>query len=525
MYSLSIQGSNDASVCLMQDTKIIWYAEEKKILGDKQYVYFPFKSLEKLSTIFKEEIDFVYFTSYNYTDEEINHLRGFLYYLGIKYKNYPFCYYMPHHLSHAFKSFTDSGFKEARVFVVDGRGSYWRLNNFNRGFETTSVYDFKKNYINCIYKNIYVFNKEDEKYTVDKKLNYGFNITGIKNTKFNVSNNVDLGHFYGEVSEHFGYRNEEGKFMGFQSYGKPFDIGESFNSDQIKNLDKTQDVAASCQRLFEKKYQRLVEKYKSKNMVFTGGTALNVVNNYKLEKKFEDCNLWFDPLCGDAGNSIGKSYMGIILRNNLQIDSLKNIYLGTKINKFDCSLKDNEQIKKVNLKDIIKLLTEGEVVGLIQGKSEAGPRALGNRSLLLDPTLNNAKEKMNSIKKRENFRPFACAILENYVSYYFDVGKIKRSPFMMHAPQAKDFAKKTIPSIIHVDNTCRIQTVNKNDNKVLYNILQMFKIPVIMNTSFNLRGYPIAEDLNQVLFTFRNSDLNYVYFSDFNLLLSKKNVL
>ena len=96
---------------------------------------------------------------------------------------------------------------------------------------------------------------------------------------------------------------------------------------------------------------------------------------------------------------------------------------------------------------------------------------------------------------------------------------------MMHAPQAKDFAKKTIPSIIHVDNTCRIQTVNKNDNKVLYNILQMFKIPVIMNTSFNLRGYPIAEDLNQVLFTFRNSDLNYVYFSDFNLLLSKKNVL
>ena len=110
MYSLSIQGSNDASVCLMQDTKIIWYAEEKKILGDKQYVYFPFKSLEKLSTIFKEEIDFVYFTSYNYTDEEINHLRGFLYYLGIKYKNYPFCYYMPHHLSHAFKSFTDSGF-------------------------------------------------------------------------------------------------------------------------------------------------------------------------------------------------------------------------------------------------------------------------------------------------------------------------------------------------------------------------------------------------------------------------------
>ena len=158
---------------------------------------------------------------------------------------------------------------------------------------------------------------------------------------------------------------------------------------------------------------------------------------------------------------------------------------------------------------------------MIQGKAEAGPRALGNRSLLLDPTLPGAKDLMNSIKKREEFRPFACSILEDEADTYFDMLNIKQSPYMMHAPQARELAKQKIPSLVHVDNTCRIQTINKNQNKVLYNLLKKFKTPVIMNTSFNLAGYPMVDTFEDIVFTLRNSLLKYVYFADCKKLLIK----
>ena len=128
---------------------------------------------------------------------------------------------------------------------------------------------------------------------------------------------------------------------------------------------------------------------------------------------------------------------------------------------------------------------------------------------------------MNNIKQRENFRPFACSILENKANNYFEMLNIKQSPFMMYAPQAKKLAKDTIPSLVHVDNTCRIQTINNKQNSILYNILKMFKVPVIMNTSFNLAGYPIVETFEDVLFTLRNSSLKYVYFADYKKLLIK----
>jgi carbamoyltransferase len=213
--------------------------------------------------------------------------------------------------------------------------------------------------------------------------------------------------------------------------------------------------------------------------------------------------------------------MLIYILKKQSIQKLQDLYIGEVI-KLDESLLLNEKIKdSIELNEIIKLLNQGEVVGLVQGKAEAGPRALGNRSLLLDPTLPNAKDLMNNIKQRENFRPFACSILENKANNYFEMLNIKQSPFMMYAPQAKKLAKDTIPSLVHVDNTCRIQTINNKQNSILYNILKMFKVPVIMNTSFNLAGYPIVETFEDVLFTLRNSSLKYVYFADYKKLLIK----
>ena len=128
---------------------------------------------------------------------------------------------------------------------------------------------------------------------------------------------------------------------------------------------------------------------------------------------------------------------------------------------------------------------------------------------------------MNEIKKREKFRPFTCSILEKNYKEFFYVNETDKSPFMMIAPQSKEKTKVMTPSIVHVDGTCRVQTVTEDNNKNLFELLTNFKLPYIMNTSFNLAGYPIVETFEDILFTLNNSSLKYVYFSDEKKLLVK----
>jgi carbamoyltransferase len=532
MNIAGLQVGHNPSACIIQDGKLVWYNEERRLSKIKKIGGVPYRCIDQL--INKNiKIDKFVVTGYDFNQELMVGIEGYL-----KYKNYTkdsiFSFYHPHHLSHLFKSFIDSGFKKARVFVIDGRGSNWYLPTGVEFYETCSIYDIDYNNVKCIYKKGYL--QDDKLNTVNFKL--GYNPFYNKNdrlvytpmcidddTEVKVNSTLDLGHFYSNASNHCGFHEEEGKFMGYQSYG-------SFNKDiyaliknnpkrhTFKKIKDDKDFAFTAQFVFENQYKDIVKKYKTDNMVFTGGTALNVVNNYKIQKEFNDCNLWFDPLCEDNGNCIGVAYAYLYFEKQ-SIQKLQDLYIGEVI-KLDESLLLNEKIKdSIELNEIIKLLNQGEVVGLVQGKAEAGPRALGNRSLLLDPTLPNAKDLMNNIKQRENFRPFACSILENKANNYFEMLNIKQSPFMMYAPQAKKLAKDTIPSLVHVDNTCRIQTINNKQNSILYNILKMFKVPVIMNTSFNLAGYPIVETFEDVLFTLRNSSLKYVYFADYKKLLIK----
>ena len=529
MY-LGLNIDQDPSACLFKDGKIFWYNEEKKITGDKTYDGMPYRCIDQVKQQ-TNSIQQCVVTGYNYNPSDVGNVDNLLRYKGIKTIDKSFSLYTPHHLSHLFKSYIDSGFEKARVFVIDGRGSDWYLSDNSETYETCSIYDIDKNNYKCIYKVLY--SRFDHKGkvninyvpSVNKKTMYeSYRPLSITNkTKFNVSSKLDLGHFYARASFHFNFKDQEGKFMGLQSYGKynkaHYKMIKNLKEDTFDKLPTTFDAAFTCQKYFEDKYLELVKEYKYKNMVFTGGTALNVVNNYKLKKHFKNYNLWFDPLCGDVGNSIGAVY-AVMYMNKKSIKPLKNIYLGSEINNFEEQLEKNEKlIKGVNIDRIIKLLNKGEVVGLIQGKAEAGPRALGNRSLLLDPTLPNAKDIMNRIKKREAFRPFACTIIEEKVNKYFDMEKTQ---YMMLAAQAKKLAKETIPSLVHVDNTCRVQTINKNQNKVLYDILKNFKVPVIMNTSFNLSGKSMVEKFLDVLWTVRNSELRYVYFANHKILLYKE---
>ena len=238
--------------------------------------------------------------------------------------------------------------------------------------------------------------------------------------------------------------------------------------------------------------------------------------------------MFVDPLCADEGNSIGvcRLYM-YLLDKNIKIKKLENLYLGPEYN-YNFNLKKNEICyENIDINKIIELLLLGNIIALYQGKAEAGPRALGNRSLLLDPRIKNGKDIMNTVKKRESFRPFACSILKEKVNEWFDMAGLEESPYMMYAVEALKQNKEKITSVIHVDNTCRVQTVDKKCNKILYDILKEFNkntgIPLLMNTSFNLAGEPLVETPEDAIDTLRRSKLEYLYFSDVKQLVYIKN--
>jgi|TARA_R110000796_G_scaffold90164_1_gene193907 carbamoyltransferase len=183
-------------------------------------------------------------------------------------------------------------------------------------------------------------------------------------------------------------------------------------------------------------------------------------------------------------------------------------------------------LKNIPHRDIAKLLLNNKIVGLFQGRSEAGSRALGNRSLLMSPLKKENKNIMNKFKKREMFRPLAASVLQQEASKWFDMLGMKESPYMSFSFKCIG-NKNKIPSVIHVDNTCRIQTVTKKQNKNYYNIINEFyklsKVPMILNTSFNLAGDPLIENIEDALNTFKKSNLEYLYLPELKILFKNDN--
>ena len=213
------------------------------------------------------------------------------------------------------------------------------------------------------------------------------------------------------------------------------------------------------------------------NLVFMGGCALNCSANTKLWGIFND--IWIMPNPGDAGSSLGAAlaahgkhvvwngpYLGYDLKNEYPVDK------------------------------IIKSLVENKIAPVAAGRAEYGPRAFGNRSILADPRDPNIKDKVNLIKQRELFRPFAPVIMEEYANDFFDMPLGKPSPYMQYAVKCK--LPELVPAVVHVDGTSRVQTVNKDQHPGLYKVLEVWTnltgIPVLLNTSLNIKGQPLLND-------------------------------
>ena len=179
----------------------------------------------------------------------------------------------------------------------------------------------------------------------------------------------------------------------------------------------------------------------------------------------------------------------------------------------------------VNTMQVAKLLKQQKIVAVFQGRSEAGPRALGNRSILYDPRDPDGKDRINQVKRRESFSPFAGSVLLPHAHKWFDMAGLDESPFMMYALDSLPHTHDKIPAILHVDKTCRVQTVALKDNTNFYQLIDSFyqltDVPILFNTSFNLAGEPLVETPEDAIECFECSDIDYLYFPEVQKLRGK----
>jgi len=285
-----------------------------------------------------------------------------------------------------------------------------------------------------------------------------------------------LGLIYSAVTHGLGYKPMEEEYivMGLAAYGEPtIDFEYLMDENCHKGIKlpngRPEDIAASVQALYEKHLLILIDKYcKHNNLILMGGCALNCVANSKIQNK----NIWIMPNPGDAGSSLGAAARQ--LNNKLK---WRDPYLGTDIQ------------RPINPNEVARYLIEHGVAGVANGRAEFGPRALGNRSLLADPRL-DIRDTINEIKRRQKFRPFAPAILEEYANKYFE-GPMNE--YMQFVAKAKHDYK----SVTHVDGTARVQIVKPNCQSVIRPILEEWHeltgCPMLLNTSLNIKGQPMVD--------------------------------
>ena len=351
----------------------------------------------------------------------------------VKYKR-KYSHIFKHHETHAAAGYYTSKFNTCNVIVIDSIGEW----------DTVSIWECN-----------------------------GDNMKKIKSWKYPYS----LGLLYSAITQRLGYKPNEEEYivMGMAAYGVPkldlepllYKINHK-GCGQIFPNEHPYDIAASMQNLYETKLLQLLKYTTSKNLVIMGGCALNCVANSKIPERF---NIWIMPNPGDAGSSLGAA--ALIEKKKLK---WKHPYLGHNIS------------NKINPKEVVKHILKHGYCGVANGRAEFGPRALGNRSLLADPRL-DIKDTVNTIKRREKFRPFAPAILEEFAPEYFE-GRMNR--YMQFTAKAMHDYK----SVTHVDGSARVQLVEVGCVSVIRDILEEFYeqtgCPMLLNTSLNIKGKPMV---------------------------------
>lgn len=547
MRVLGINSAHDSSACLYEDGKIVAYYKEERLSGVKKDRD-PTTAIQRIIDEFGP-VDVVAYCD----PSSSNVVHDYVRLLKKKIEVYDVIdFSQEHHLQHAGLAFYNSGFEEAAVIVVDrnGSGFYDRARESETIFHATYPHSFK-----TVYKNYWIYNNEAHKYVAEFR-------------KENPEIEVDARSLYGIVKVYESATSlirqsilENGKVMGLSAYGdktiefpnlfvngtnipNDYYFGHEINDDEnnlesvyldltdFKNKNFTPhnvriyaDYAWQVQKQTQEAVAYLIEKAVaktgSKNIVITGGYGFNVVANSYYLKRFKDLNFYFEPLADDSGTSIGGAMIAYrIMTKDMTIRPIEHTFFHGKQHQVDKTIGEY-----CSVDDIVNLLVNQKSVAVFKGKAEAGPRALGNRSILFDPRNPDAVKIVNGIKKREWYRPFAAMVLKEDAPKYFDMLGQTDSKFMTLNFDSTDLAKKEIPGVLHVDGTCRIQTIDESDG-VIYELLLKFKektgVGVLLNTSFNLAGKPLVETVIDALTTLDNSALDYVWFADSMVLRGKQ---
>ncbi len=468
-----------------------------------------------------------------------------------------------HHLSHAASAFYPSPFNDAIVLTADGVGE-WATTTVAIG--TGDKLEIKKELhfphsLGLLYSAF--------TYYTGFKVNSGeYKLMGL--APYGKPKYID------QILNYLIDLKDDGTFILDQKYFN-YSTGLTMTNEKFDNLfgnpprkpekDKiTQfhmDIAASIQYVTEKIMLMLARslkaEYKLSNLCLAGGVALNCVANGKIlnEKIFE--NIWVQPAAGDAGGSLGAAlaYWHIDLkkeRKNVTEDNMQGSYLGNSFEEEEIKKTLNEigaEYKIMTENDIIEKtaieISNGKAIGWFQGRMEFGPRALGNRSILGDPRSDKMQKNLNlKVKYRESFRPFAPSVLKEDVSNWFELNT--DSPYMLFVSNIKsekiikitedekklfgidllNIKRSEIPAVTHVDYSARIQTVYEETNKKYYKLIKKFKqitnCPVLINTSFNIRGEPIVNTPQDAFNCFMGTELDVLVIGNYYLEKSKQNI-
>ncbi|MGQ9628975.1 MAG: carbamoyltransferase family protein [bacterium] len=568
MYILGISAfGHDASAALIKDGELICATEEERFTRKKYYDGFPTNAINyclKRAGIEINDVDHIgYYMNYwlylgwflresilnffefwgFYAREPLRLINDLLYRINLPilrgfqirdilgYKNK--IHMISHHMAHAASAFLVSPFEEAAILTIDSIGEW----------PTTAIGIGRRNRIK-FYRTIKYPNS--------------------------------LGTLYRAFTIHLGFGEmEAGKVMGLAPYGDPGpyynlfekmvkltpDGGFSINSDFLLHryparhwsrkpedfsreffeifgptrngqpLRKShEDIAASLQLRLEETILHMVkylyEKAKCRNLCIAGGVGLNSVANGRIlnETPFEE--LFIQPAAGDGGTSLGCAYYiyNILLgypRNYV----FNSAYLGAEYTEEEIVAvlrASGNGLKYRRIEEIERLtarfLAEGKIVGWFQGRAELGPRALGNRSILADPRRAEMKDILNEkVKHREPFRPFAPSVLEDKCGEYFE--NDYPSPYMLLVYKVRPEKRSVIPAVTHVDGTGRVQTVNEKQNPKYWRLIKAFEeitgVPIILNTSFNVKGEPIVNSPQDAINCFKSTQMDLLVLGDY----------
>ena len=560
---ITINGGHDASVTIIDKNNQLRIFEYERYINIRYAVYsskFDYdpvgtdqqsrsEFLDYIRTQIKEEPTILLFSEL----EEVD--------IALILEKFPYIsemFAMGHHVAHCAGPYYQSKFKEALIFSIDGGGEDYEYDSTftDMMFRTYSVYKYSLNSIDFICSN-----NQDEKGSIDDKISFNPGAYGL------------LGDYISEIKKPEVFSDlyllpYPGKMMGLSAYGnirkewiQPIiNLYNSFKQSKIgseeenawswntyytiylpilskemgvelkKNCFKGQDsydLAATNQYVFEKLcfslMKPIIEKH-NKDVIISGGCALNVLFNQKLKKYLnkKGLKLYIPPIPNDCGLSYGHFQSHLKQKHSFTPFCGIDILDREKIPYFYEKYHKKDKVIGLNPSKIVSLISKGKIGGIIRGYSEVGPRALGNRSIICDPSFPNMKDILNSkVKFREWFRPFAPVCTEEDMDDYFE--DVFSSPYMSYAPKVKKEFKDTLKSITHIDGTARLQTVREKDpyteygsetSDLFYDILcelkNRNKPPVILNTSFNIKGKPILTRVEDAFYILENTELDFI---------------